>query len=67
MTGDVSSPQLTHKVFIISGCYEMGDRLAPSEGVPCRPEVEGNREGKAYRYDNFLRQVVIFRNGDGGG
>ncbi len=26
------------EVFVISGCYEMGDPLAPSE-------VEGNREG----------------------
>jgi hypothetical protein len=33
------------EAFVISGCYEMGDPLAPSEGVPCRPEVEGNREG----------------------
>ncbi|MBL7177361.1 MAG: hypothetical protein ISS66_16180 [Desulfobacteraceae bacterium] len=32
------------EVFVISGRYEMGDPLAPSGGVPCRPEVEGNRE-----------------------
>jgi hypothetical protein len=28
----------------------MGDPLAPSEGVPCTPEVEGNREGGGSRY-----------------
>jgi hypothetical protein len=33
------------EAFVISGRYEMGDPLAPSEGVPCTPEVEGNREG----------------------
>jgi hypothetical protein len=29
------------EAFIISGCYEMGDPLAPSE-------VEGNREGGGF-------------------
>ncbi len=33
------------EAFVISWSYGMGDPLAPSEGVPCRPEVEGNREG----------------------
>jgi len=31
------------EAFVISWSYGMGDPLAPSEGVPCRPEVEGNR------------------------
>jgi len=29
------------EAFVISGCYEMGDPLAPSE-------VEGNREGGGF-------------------
>jgi hypothetical protein len=32
------------EAFVISGCYEMGDPLAPSE-------VEGNREGGNRRKD----------------
>jgi hypothetical protein len=36
------------EAFVISGRYEMGDPLAPSEGVPCMPEVEGNREGGGF-------------------
>jgi hypothetical protein len=44
------------EAFVISGRYEMGDPLAPSEvegnreGDPLAPsEVEGNREGGASR------------------
>jgi hypothetical protein len=36
------------EAFVISRRYEMGDPLAPSEGVPCTPEVEGNREGGGF-------------------
>jgi hypothetical protein len=43
------------EAFVISGRYEMGDPLAPSEGVPCRPEVEGNREGEASPVRNALK------------
>jgi hypothetical protein len=36
------------EAFVISGRYEMGDPLTPSEGVPCTPEGEGNREGGGF-------------------
>jgi hypothetical protein len=36
------------EAFVISRCYEMGDPLAPSEGVPCRPGVEGKGEGGGF-------------------
>jgi hypothetical protein len=36
------------EAFVISWSYGMGDPLAPSEGVPRRPEAEGNREGGGF-------------------
>ncbi len=39
------------EAFVVSGCYEMGDPLAPSE-------VEGNREGGGLSASGGLHPIV---------
>ncbi len=46
------------EAFVMSWSSGMGDPLAPSEGVPCRPKAEGNREGGGLSASGGLHPFV---------